>query len=112
MTKEETKIEEIVDSVSKQEKITEQELNALQITIRTLDRLTADVGRMEVQKFGLLEAMKKSQKEVDEHRARFVEKYGTDNINIQTGDIAYAPEASEETTNTNTQENGEVNQED
>ena len=114
-----TSMEEIVDSTARPEKITEKELNKLQITIRTVDRLTADVGRIEVQKFNLLNMMKKSNEEVNEHRAKFQDKYGTDNINIQTGVIAYPPEEdenqtpnSEENPTQNIQENGETDKED
>ena len=39
-------------------------------------------------------------------RGEFLEKYGTDNINIQTGEIAYPEE------NPNPEENGEINKED
>ena len=119
--KETTTMEEIVDSTARPEKITEKELNELQITIRTVDRLTADVGRIEVQKFSLLDAMKKSNEEVNVHRAKFQDKYGTDNINIQTGVIAYPPEEDENQNQTpnpeenptqNIQENGETDKED
>jgi len=123
--KETTNMEEIVDSATQPEKITQEELNKLQVTIRTMDRLTADVGRIEVQKHIMMEGMKKHQDEVDEHRANFMEKYGTDNINIQTGAIAPPPK-QEQTTNPEenpnpnpeenptqiTQENGEADKED
>ena len=40
--------------------------------------------------------MQKVQANVEEIRTEFVNKYGTDNVNIQTGEIAYAPEKEEE----------------
>lgn len=86
-TKKEVK-EEIID-FTKPEKITAEELASLQTTIRTIDRLTADIGRLETQKYSLLVAMGTTQKEIDVARADFLEKYGTDNVNIQTGDISY-----------------------
>ena len=95
--------EKIVDLKAKAEKITDNELESLQSTIRTIDRLTLDVGRIEIQKFSVLAAMQEVQKKIDGTREDFVKKYGTDNINIQTGEIAYAPE---------TEGNGEVNKED
>ena len=88
----------------KPEKIDNDELNQLQSTVRTIDRLTADVGRMETQKYAMLVAMQKVQGNIDKMRGDFMEKYGTDNINIQTGEIAYAPEET-----TNQEENGQVN---
>jgi|19_taG_2_1085344.scaffolds.fasta_scaffold59473_1 cell fate (sporulation/competence/biofilm development) regulator YmcA (YheA/YmcA/DUF963 family) len=86
---------------AKPKSIDEKELNDLQSTIRTMDKLTEDVGRIEVQKFGLLEAMKQTQSHIQELREDFNKQYGTDQINIQTGEISY-PESKLE-------ENGEVN---
>tara|TARA_R100000995_G_scaffold10860_2_gene4475 strand:- start:5 stop:298 length:294 start_codon:yes stop_codon:yes gene_type:complete len=95
-----TKKEKVLDL--KPERVSDEELVKLQSTIRTIDRLTSDVGRIEVQKYAALVAMQKVQGNVDEMRTEFMNKYGTDNINIQTGDIAYTPEET-------TKENGEVN---
>ena len=87
----------------KPEKIEEQELTDLQTIIRNIDRLTADIGRMETQKYAMLVAMQKVQEEINVKRVEFMDKYGSDNINIQTGVIAYPEET------TNAEENGEVN---
>jgi len=84
----------------KSEKITDSELEKLQSTVRTVDRLTIDIGRMEIQKYAVMKAMEKVQAEIEALRKDFLASYGTDNVNIQTGEIAYAEE---------TQENGEVN---
>jgi len=86
----------------KPEKIEEQELIDLQTTIRTIDRLTADIGRMETQKYAMLTAMQKVQEEINEKRTEFMGKYGSDNINIQTGEIAYPEETP------NPEESGEA----
>ena len=102
MTK--TKKEQIIDL--KPEKIKEDELNTLQATIRTMDKLTDDVGRIEVQKHALLKAMEKTQNKIQELRRTFQESYGTDNINIQTGEISY-PEPTP-----NPEENGETDKKD
>ena len=98
------KIKEL--KIEKPEKITDAELNTLQATVRTIDRLTADIGRMETQKYAMLVGMQKVQGNIDKMRGEFMESYGTDNINIQTGEIAYAPE------NPNPQENGETDKKD
>ena len=99
MTKNTTKkIKEL--KIENPEKITDSELSTLQATVRTIDRLTADVGRIEIQKYAILKAMEKVQETIEKLRTDFTKIYGTDNVNIQTGEIAYAPE---------TQENGEVN---
>ena len=91
--------EEIID-FTKPVKVTDKELTELQTTVRSIDRLTIDVGRIETQKYAMMVAMQKVQGEIETMRDNFLKTYGTDNVNIQTGEIAYAPE---------TQENGEVN---
>ena len=101
------KIKEL--KVEKPEKITDAELSTLQATVRTIDRLTADVGRMEIQKHAMMKAMEKTQETIETMRTDFMKIYGTDNVNIQTGEIAYAPETPE---TPETPENGEVNKED
>ena len=103
MAKTKTKKEKVIDLKPKAEKITETELNTLQATVRTIDRLTADIGRLEVQKYSIMRAMNKTQETIETLRTDFMANYGTDNVNIQTGEIAYAPEAP------TPQENGETN---
>ena len=83
----------------KSEKITDSELEKLQSTVRTIDRLTIDIGRIEIQKYAVMRAMEKVQAEIEALRKDFLASYGTDNVNIQTGEIAYAEE---------TQENGQA----
>jgi len=83
------KVEEEVIDFTKPEKITAEELASLQTTIRTIDRLTADIGRIETQKYAMLVAMQTTQQDIDTARANYMDKYGTDNVNIQTGDISY-----------------------
>ena len=84
------KAEKIVDLVSERpEKISENQLARLQATIKTIDQLTTDVGRMEVQKYGLMKAMENIQLRIEAIRKEFKEEYGTDNINIQDGTILY-----------------------
>ena len=123
MTEKETKkVEKVIDLTPKAEKISEQELAKLQATIKTIDSLTVDVGRMEVQKHGLMKAMGNVQQDVETMRQEFNDKYGTDNINIQDGTIGYPPENPnpegnqtpnpEENPTQTTQENGETNKKD
>ena len=92
----------------KPERIEEKELTSLQTTVRTIDRLTADIGRMETQKYAMLVAMQKVQGQIDTMRNDFLKKYNSDNINIQTGEIAYPEETTEETVE-NTEKDVEVN---
>ena len=100
------KAEKVVDlSPERPEKISENQLARLQSTIKTIDQLTTDVGRMEVQKYGLMKAMENVQTRIEAIRKEMQGEYGTDNINIQDGTILY-PE------NPNPEENGETDQED
>ena len=90
----------------KPEKINEQELAQLQAAIKTIDNLTGEVGGIEVRKHSLLRAMESVHSRLEGQRVKLQETYGTDNINLQTGEITYADSP-------NTQaENGEVNKED
>tara|TARA_R100000963_G_scaffold29932_1_gene21182 strand:- start:3 stop:293 length:291 start_codon:yes stop_codon:yes gene_type:complete len=82
------------------EKINEQQLAKLQSHIKTIDQLTMQIGHVEMQKYHTLKGMESVQQTIEILRAEFIKDYGTDNINIQDGTIAY-PE-----------ENGEINQED
>ena len=123
MAKTETpKTEKVIDLTPKAEKINTQELAKLQATIKTIDSLTVDVGRIEVQKYGLMKAMGNVQQDIETMRQEFNDKYGTDNINIQDGTIGYPPENPnpegnqtpnpEENPTQTTQENGETNKKD
>jgi len=87
----------------KPEKISEEELTSLQETIRNIDKLTAEIGRYEIQKQNLLTHMQTLQETISDKRTEFMSEYGSDNINIQTGEIAYPEET------TNPEENGQVN---
>ena len=90
------------DFVLKYAKINEEELTRLQNTIRTMDRLTADIGRIEMQKHSVMSNVDQVQLQIQGLREEFMKTYGTDNVNIQTGELAYP----------NSEENGEVNKED
>ena len=92
------KIKEL--KVEKPENISEEELTGLQTTIRTMDRLTSDIGRIELQKQSILASVQDVQKQIQDLRDNFLKIYGTDNVNIQTGELAYPNEEKE---------NGEVN---
>ena len=99
------KAEKVIDLTLKPEKITDQELNKLQSTIKTIDHITIDVGNLEIKKHALLVALERVQKDIEDMRGEFYKTYGTDNINIQDGTISYPEEP-------NLKQNGETNKED
>ena len=94
------KAEKIVDLTPRAERITDSQLKTVQTTVGTMDHLTMELGRIDVQKYGLLKGIENVQSELDLLRQELKKEYGTDNINIKDGTIAY-PE-----------ENGETNKKD
>ena len=100
------KAEKVIDLTPKPEKITDVQLNKVQSTVSTMDQLTMELGRLDMQKQGLIKGMENIQTELDLLRQEFKKEYGTDNINIQDGTIAYPPE------NPNPEGNGETDKED
>ena len=102
-----TKIKELkgIEDIRPQ-KITEQELAQLQAAIKTIDNLTAEIGGIEVRKHSLLKAMESVHTRLEAQRVKIQQNYGTDNVNIQTGDITYSNPTPPKV------ENGEVNKED
>ena len=106
MAKTKTKKEKIVDLTPKPEKITGEHLGNLQNTVRTMDRLTAELGRMDLQKYAVLKSLDRVQVEIDKLRTEFIHEYGTDNINIVDGTIGYPEEQ------TTPEDNGEADKKD
>jgi len=86
------KAEKVINLAPKPEKITDQELNKLQSTVKTIDHVTIDIGNLEIKKYSLLKALERVQDEIQEMRGSFYKYYGTDNINIQDGSISYPEE--------------------
>ena len=78
------KAEKVINLVPKPEKITDQELNKLQSTVKTIDHITVDIGNMEIKKYALVKALESVQNDIQEMRNDFIKEYGTDNINIHT----------------------------
>ena len=90
------KAEKIVDLKPRAEKITDEQLNRLQTTIKTIEHFTNDIGRLEIQKNTILSSIRVHQKSIDVLSKEFTEQYGTNDVNIQDGTIVYTPENSNE----------------
>ena len=88
----------------KPETINEQQLAAMQASVRTVDQLTSEVGSIEVRKHALMKAMESVQQRIEQLRIQLKKEYGTDNISIQDGTINY-PE-------TKVEENGKADKKD
>ena len=92
----------------KPETINEQQLAAMQASVRTVDQLTSEVGSIEVRKHALMKAMESVQQRIEAFRGELMKKYGTDNVTIADGTINYP----EENPQPNTEENVETDKKD
>tara|TARA_R100000005_G_C4955975_1_gene174493 strand:- start:86 stop:364 length:279 start_codon:yes stop_codon:yes gene_type:complete len=73
----------------KPEKISEEELRELQNVVAAINKLQFDIGTIEVQKHNALHALFEGNDKLNKIQSSFKEKYGTDDINIQSGTIKY-----------------------
>ena len=80
-----SKIKELTSG--KPEKLDEQELARLQSSIKTIEKLTNEVGSIEVRKHSLMRAMESIHSRLEALRVELEKKYGTDDINIADGVI-------------------------
>ena len=81
------KKEKVIDL--KPEKISEEELTELRNVVSAINKLQFDIGTMEVQKHNALHALFQGNDKLTEIQDGFKNKYGTDDINIQSGVINY-----------------------
>ena len=73
----------------KPEKISEEELKQLQNVVSAINKLQFDIGTMEVQKHNAMHALFQGNDKLNEMQATLNEKYGTADVNIQSGVINY-----------------------
>jgi len=81
--------DKIVDLKPKAEKITEEQLQKVQNTVNTLNRAQLELGMMETKKHNLLHNIINVQDQLTLMQSEFEKEYGTNDINIQTGEINY-----------------------
>ena len=70
-------------------KISNEHLNKMQDIINNLNRGQLQIGDLETKKYMLLEHVTHFQNELMKIQKEMKEEYGTDNINIQTGELSY-----------------------
>ena len=70
-------------------KISNEHLNKMQGIINNLNRGQLQIGDLETKKYMLLEHVTNFQNELMKIQKEMKEEYGTDNINIQTGELSY-----------------------
>jgi len=83
------KKEKIVDLKPKAEKITDEQLKKVQGVVNTLNRAQLELGMMETKKHSLLHTIATIQDQLTLMQSEFEKEYGTNDINIQTGEINY-----------------------
>ena len=69
----------------KPEAISEEELKELQQVVSAINKLQFDIGTMEAQKHSALHALYEGNDKLNSLQAQLTEKYGTNDININTG---------------------------
>mgnify|MGYP001293296810 CR=1 FL=1 len=88
MTKRKTpKSEKIVDLKPQAEKLTKEELTALQATVSKVDSLHLEIGRVEAQKHNYLHVLAGVQDEVKLMQTKLESTYGSVDIDVRDGTI-------------------------
>ena len=77
----------------KPEKISNDHLNKMQNIINNLNRGQMEIGSLETRKHALLDHVVGFQGELAKIQEELKKEYGTDNINIHTGEINYDEQA-------------------
>ena len=75
--------------LKKPEKIKNEQLNIVQNLISTANKAQIELGGMEVQKHRILHSVATIQDQITLFRDELKKEYGTDDINIDTGEIKY-----------------------
>jgi len=78
-----------VDLKPQAEKITDQQLEKLQQTVKSVQMAQSDIGALEAGKHEALHAVLQMQSVLMQLQGEFKKEYGTDDINIADGKIKY-----------------------
>jgi len=89
--------EKIVDLKPKAEKITNEQLVKLQDSIKQVNIIQADIGAIELRKHEALHAISNYQNVLRNLQQEFETQYGTNDINVATGEIKYNSNDTNET---------------
>ena len=71
-------------------KITNEELNKMQNAVSEMNQIGFEVGQLEAKKHEMLHILLATREDLAEIKSKFEKKYGTSDINIQTGEIRYS----------------------
>jgi uncharacterized protein involved in outer membrane biogenesis len=78
---------EIIDLAPKVEKITDEQLKAVQELVAQINQAQMSIGQLETQKAGVLAAVGDLQMKMNTMQKKLEEEYGKVSINIQDGSI-------------------------
>ena len=76
-----------IKKAKKPTKISNEHLNKMQNIINNLNRFQMEIGHIETRKHALLDQVVNIQGELAKIQEELKKEYGTDNINIHTGEI-------------------------
>ena len=79
----------------KPEAISKDQLERVQNIVSAVNKLHADIGRIEAQKHNLLHTLAQGNDQLNEVQEEIRKEYGEVNINIQDGAIEYKDEPSD-----------------
>ena len=85
------KKEKVVDL--KPTSITEEQLKSVQEVVSNINNIHMECGRLEARKHALLHGLAQHQETLAKLQKDLEDEYGTVNVNIETGEIAYDVEA-------------------
>lgn len=71
--------------MSKENKLTKEELKTLQEHISKMNEVALQVGNLEIQKTAIMVQVEKLQSDLNDFKIELEEKYGTVSINIEDG---------------------------
>tara|TARA_Y100000004_G_scaffold177104_1_gene218383 strand:- start:3 stop:293 length:291 start_codon:yes stop_codon:yes gene_type:complete len=94
------KKEKVIDLKSKPKKITDAQLERVQLLINNLNKSQLEIGTIELRKHDLMHGIAGLRDQLTVLQKEFEEQYGTFDVNITDGVINYS------------KENGEVNKKD
>tara|TARA_R110000851_G_scaffold32407_1_gene87071 strand:- start:237 stop:509 length:273 start_codon:yes stop_codon:yes gene_type:complete len=81
------KKEKVIDLKPKVDKISKQHLTELQNIVNNVNGMQFNIGKIEAQKFGLLNGLIKAQDGIRVLQEKLVKEYGTYDVNLDDGMI-------------------------
>ena len=81
------KKEKVIDLKPKVDKISKQHLTELQNIVNNVNGMQFNIGKIEAQKFGLLNGLIKAQDGIRVLQEKLVKEYGTYDVNLDDGTI-------------------------